>query len=99
MPIVCMFVICESHLLFVAFGLVSHLSIVVVSLPSLISRNKPSRLVSILATTSWIANILFQCRACKNKTACSQLYIPYAAKLLFQVCTLRHFLICTYLIL
>ncbi|KAI6120594.1 DNA-directed RNA polymerase II, subunit 2 [Pisolithus croceorrhizus] len=31
-----------------------------------------------------IANLRFQCRACKNKTACSQLYIPYAAKLLFQ---------------
>ena len=26
----------------------------------------------------------FECRACKNKTACSQLYIPYAAKLLLQ---------------
>ena len=28
-----------------------------------------------------------QCRACKTKTSCSQLFIPYAAKLLFQVCT------------
>ena len=27
-----------------------------------------------------------QCRACKTKTSCSQLFIPYAAKLLFQVC-------------
>ncbi|KAF8320547.1 DNA-directed RNA polymerase II subunit RPB2 [Cantharellus anzutake] len=26
----------------------------------------------------------FECRACKNKVAVSQLYIPYAAKLLFQ---------------
>ncbi|KAK1216564.1 DNA-dependent RNA polymerase II [Marasmius sp. AFHP31] len=26
----------------------------------------------------------FECRACKNKTAGSQLYIPYAAKVLFQ---------------
>lgn len=37
----------------------------------------------------------FECRSCKNKTACSQLYIPYAAKLLIQASTLvlpeRHF--------
>ena len=26
----------------------------------------------------------FECRACKNKVAVSQLHIPYAAKLLFQ---------------
>ncbi|KAI0275029.1 DNA-dependent RNA polymerase II second largest subunit [Gloeopeniophorella convolvens] len=26
----------------------------------------------------------FECRACKTKTSCSQLFIPYAAKLLFQ---------------
>ncbi|VDB85279.1 unnamed protein product [Peniophora sp. CBMAI 1063] len=34
-----------------------------------------------------IANLkkqTFECRACKTKTAVSQLYIPYAAKLLFQ---------------
>ncbi|KAI0068148.1 DNA-directed RNA polymerase II, subunit 2 [Artomyces pyxidatus] len=34
-----------------------------------------------------IANLkkqTFECRACKTKTTCSQLYIPYAAKLLFQ---------------
>ena len=29
-----------------------------------------------------------QCRACKTKTSCSQIFIPYAAKLLFQVPTL-----------
>ena len=29
----------------------------------------------------------FECRSCKNKTACSQLYIPYAAKLLIQAST------------
>ncbi|KAH9997694.1 DNA-directed RNA polymerase II, subunit 2 [Russula compacta] len=26
----------------------------------------------------------FECRACKTKTSCSQIFIPYAAKLLFQ---------------
>jgi hypothetical protein len=68
--------------------LFSSLSYVVLTMPPLLSEKAKLRSKTFSPPETLVLELTVhtQCRACKTKTSCSQLFIPYAAKLLFQVC-------------